>query len=79
MKTLIISCLIFSFNAVAYNYEIDWTSKNSKESILVITVDQCETSFKVKNEDLEAFANNRQALNDAINKSLQHKESGCHN
>ena len=59
------------------DYDVDWTSNNSKESILRITIDNCTTKFTVKNEDLERFTTNSEALADAIKKSIERASSGC--
>jgi hypothetical protein len=61
------------------DYDVDWTSNNSKESILRITIDNCTTKFTVKNEDLDKFTKNREALTSAIKKAIERSNSGCKN
>lgn len=69
--------VLIPFRALAFDYDVDWTSTNSKESILRITIDECTTKFTVKNEDLEKFQNNADALTQAVKKSIERAHSGC--
>lgn len=77
MKLLIIVAVLISNRAMAMDYDLNWVSKNSTESILVITIDGCDTEFKVKNKDLDVFAANHAVLNDVLSKAKEHKASGC--
>ena len=63
--------------ALAFDYDVDWTSTNSKESILRITIDSCTTKFTVKNEDLEKFKDNADALTQAVKKAIERANDGC--
>lgn len=69
--------MAFPFRALAFDYDVDWTSNNSKESILRITIDNCTTNFTVKNDELEKFKNNPDALTQAVKKSIERANSGC--
>ena len=69
--------MAYPFRALAFDYDVDWTSNNSKESILRITIDTCTTKFTVKNEDLEKFKNNPDALTQAVKKAIERAHSGC--
>lgn len=69
--------VLLPFRAAAFDYDVNWTSTNSKESILIITIDKCDTKFKVKNEDLEAFQKNAKALTDAVKKAIERANEGC--
>lgn len=60
-------------------YDVDWTSNNSRESILRVTIDKCTTKFTVKNDELDKFTKNKEALSDALKKAIERAASGCKN
>lgn len=83
IKTLIIYAVaillaMWPFRAAAFDdYDVNWVSNNSKESILIITIDGCDTKITVKNQDLEAFRKNASALTDAVKKAIERANNKC--
>lgn len=73
-------CLALPRCANAFDdYDVDWTSNNSKESILRVTIDKCTTKVTVKNEDLEKFRKNADVLAEIVKKAIERANSGCKN
>jgi CO dehydrogenase/acetyl-CoA synthase delta subunit len=76
MRKLILILLV-STNAHAMDYDVEWPRSNSKEHVLLITIDNCKTEFKVKTEDLDKFANSHEALKQAVDLAMEHTNNGC--
>lgn len=69
--------LIFPFKSFCFDYDVSWISLNSKESILVITIDNCKTKITVKNQDLEAFQKDNVSLMKAVKEAIKRSNNGC--
>lgn len=76
MKTLLIALLI-PMSVHAMDFDVEWPTSNSKEHTLVITIDKCETKFKIKTEDLQKFEKSDEALNQAVDLAMKHTNNGC--
>jgi hypothetical protein len=75
----LITLLLNLNQAGAFTYDVDWPSSDPKTGIhtLAITINGCETLFKVKTEDLESFKDNKQAMREMISIAISKAKSGC--
>lgn len=73
---LLASC---SLRAEAFDFDVDWPTSDKESHTLAITINGCETRFRVLNKDFEAFSNNKEALQQAIDKAIQRSKNGCKN
>ena len=79
MKYVSLMMLLFSISAAA-DVDVDWPYTDQKGvHVLAITIDGCQTRFKIKDEDFKAFTNSSNALDEAIDKAEQRSSSGCRN
>lgn len=58
------------------DYDVNFISINSKESILVITINGCDTKFEIKNEDLDKTKNPTLLLQ-FVKKAMARSRTGC--
>lgn len=83
MKTLIIgSILLFSYPSIASTSTIDIiSSADPYYEIIVITIDGCDTVFKIPKKDFKELNNpaNSRVIKDMISKAKNHALSGCGN
>lgn len=78
-KLLLIATLLIPIRSAAIDYDVEWPTSDEKGiHLLVITINGCSTKFKVKDEDLSAFSENDKALDQAVDKSYERSNSGCH-
>lgn len=67
----------FPFKALAFDYDVDWPTSDKTSHTLAITINGCETRFRVLNEDFEAFSASSEALKQAIDKAIKRSANGC--
>lgn len=61
----------------SFSYDIDWPISDAQSHTLSITINGCETFFKVKNEDLDAFSKDTMILKQALEKAMIKANRGC--
>lgn len=65
-------------NANALEYDVDMpNSGDAKIQVIRITIEGCETKFKVKTEDFEKFSKNEDAMTDLVKKAVSRSATGC--
>jgi hypothetical protein len=70
--------ILLSKCAGAAEVDVDMPpSDNPKYQLIRVTIDGCETFFKVKTKDFESLSNNNSAIQDLVDKALKHAQSGC--
>lgn len=69
----------FSLEASAFDYDVDWPTSDKTSHTLAITINGCETRFRILNEDFDKFVDNEKALTQAIDKAKERANSGCKN
>lgn len=81
LLAFLLACAPFKAAATSFNdYEVDWPSSPEKGvHVLRITIDGCTTLFKIKDKDFYDFAENKQAVTDALKKAIARTDSGCKN
>jgi len=74
-----VATLSCSVAAAASTYYVEWPRTDLKAGlhILAITIDDCETLFKIKTEDLEAFKNDDEALRQTVQTAIRRARTGC--
>ncbi len=80
MKSImLVLALLTSSNVFAFSdYDVDWPPTNEKGvHILRIVIDDCKTTFKIKDEDFYSATANEKALQDALVKAIERAGSGC--
>lgn len=68
-----------SLEVLAFDYEVDWPTSDKESHTLAITINGCETRFRILNEDFDKFVDNEKALTQAIDKAKERANSGCKN
>jgi hypothetical protein len=69
---------MLSTTAQAMDYDVDMpNSGDPKFQMVRVVIDGCETKFKIKNEDFNKFSKNDEAMDQLIQKAIQHSKSGC--
>lgn len=71
--------LLTPIKTLAFNYDVSWLERKPNENhhILAITINDCETRFKIKNEDFYSFAKKEKVIEQALDKAIERVESGC--
>jgi hypothetical protein len=77
MLIILLTVVGVTCSAQPYNIDIDWPTSSTKESILAITVNQCETRFSIKNGDLIRFEESTKDLDEALKVAIKRYEDGC--
>lgn len=72
--------LLFSL-ALAKELDVDisWLSSSSKESILSITVNGCETNYAVDNSKLDSLEKDSKAIKKLLKQAIDRANAGCKN
>lgn len=61
-----------------FDYDVDTPpSKDKTVNIVRITINKCETNFKVKKADWDKFEGNDEAMKDLVKKAIERAGSGC--
>ena len=63
--------------ALAFDYDVDWPTSDKTSHTLAITINGCETRFKVLNEDFDKFSKSEEALVQALSKAMKRANDGC--
>jgi len=80
MKSLILAILMMPAIASAFEYDVDMpNSGDPKIQLIRITIDSCQTKFKVKKADFEKFSENPAALTKLVKLAIENANSGCNN
>lgn len=79
MRALMLLILLIPIKSLAFDdYDVDWSpDRDSGMHVLRITIDGCETLFKIKDKDFYIFAKSKAALDQALDKAIEHKDHGC--
>jgi len=62
-----------------FDYDVDWPFSDSVSHTLAITINGCETKFRIMNEDFDKFATSKEALTQALDKAMKRAKNGCKN
>jgi len=65
--------------ALAFDYDVDWPFSDKTSHTLAITINGCETRFRILNEDFDKFAESKEALIQALDKAMKRANNGCKN
>ena len=71
--------LSLPLNAFAFDYDVDWPTSDKTSHTLAITINGCETRFRILNEDFDSFTNSKEALKQAVDKAIKRSNNGCKN
>ena len=79
MAIHIVAFLIaFAPIAEAMQYDVDMpNSGDRKFEVIRITVDSCESKFKIKKEDFPKVAKNTADLQKMVKKAIERSRTGC--
>ena len=78
MSAFLLAMMPLKAKAFIEDYEVDWPSSQNGIHVLRISINGCETLFKVKDKDFYDFAANKEAVKDALNKAIARAKAGCH-
>lgn len=60
------------------NYYVDWpTSKSGQYHVVRVGIENCETTFKIKDKDLEKFSKDAEAKKQLIAKAIARYNNEC--
>lgn len=69
---------LFPLNVLALDYDVEWPPSNDpKNFVLLVTIEKCETTFKVPINKLDQFANNDDAMKQLVDLAMQRYKNGC--
>lgn len=70
--------LLISSGAYAMDYDVDMpNSGDPKFELIRVTIDGCETKFKIKKQDFNKFSKNDDAMDQLVQKAIEHSKTGC--
>lgn len=76
MRLLILVLLVSSYARADVDVDMP-ASGDQKLEIIRVSIDGCETLFKIKKEDFKRFSNNDAAMDELVAKANEHARSGC--
>jgi len=70
---------LLTAEAHALDYDVDWPTSDKTSHTLAITINGCETRFRILNKDFETFSKSDKALTEALERAMQRYNGGCKN